>query len=72
MEKSAVTDFFLKYCEKNGIDIGEISEKTGIGREKLSENYKKPLSAEEFFELCIFLGIKPEQVQEAIKKTSHE
>ncbi|MBR5564561.1 MAG: hypothetical protein IKW08_00190 [Roseburia sp.] len=72
MEKSAVTEFFLKYFEKNRIDIEEISEKTGIKKEKLSENYRYPLTSEEFLELCFFLGIKPEEIREAIKRESYE
>lgn len=70
MEKSAVTEFFLKYFEKNGIDRKEISEKTGIEKETLSENYRRPLTSQEFLELCFFLGIKPEEVRDAIKKES--
>ena len=72
MRKSAVTEFFLKYFEKNRIDSEEISEKTGISKAKLNGNYKQSLSAEEFLELCFFLGIEPEQVREEIKKELHE
>ena len=71
MGKSAVTEFFLRYFEKNRINIEEISDITGIKKEKFSENYGKALSAEEFLKLCIFLKIKPEEVREAIKKV-HE
>ena len=72
MEKSAVTEFFLKYFEKNRINIEKISEKTGIEKEKLSENYTQPLTSEEFLELCFFLGIKPEVVREFVKKEFYE
>ena len=68
MEKSAVTEFFLKYFEKNRIDSEWISEEIGIEKEKLSKNYKKTLTAEEFLQLCFFLGIKPETVRESIQK----
>ncbi|MBR3769302.1 MAG: hypothetical protein IKL06_02100 [Lachnospiraceae bacterium] len=68
MEKSAVTEFFLEYFEKNRINTGEISEKIGIKKEKISENYGMPLSAEEFLKLCALLDIKPEEVREAIKE----
>lgn len=68
MEKSAVTEFFLQYFEKNRISMDEVSENTGIKKEKLSEGYRKPLSSEEFLELCVFLGVKPETVREFIKK----
>lgn len=66
MEKSKVTEFFLEYFEKNRINIKEISEKTGIGKEKLSREYKKPMTAEEFLKLCVFLKIEPEVVQASI------
>lgn len=67
MGKSRVTDFFLEYFEENGIDATLVSEKTGIKIEKLSENYRQTLSATEFFELCMFLQIEPECIQERIK-----
>lgn len=63
MEKSEVTEFFLEYFEKNRINISEISEKTGIKKEKLSRDYKKPMTAEEFLQLCVFLNIKPEVIR---------
>ncbi len=67
MNKSAVTDYFLDYFEKNRIDIKEISENTGIKIYKLSKEYKTPLSAEEFLRLCVLLGIKPEEIQKSIQ-----
>lgn len=72
MTKSAVTDFFLKYFEKQRINIAWISENTGIAMDKLSENYSEPLKAEEFLDLCVLLGIKPEEVWREIKKKSNE
>ncbi|MBR5127646.1 MAG: hypothetical protein IKU69_04370 [Roseburia sp.] len=68
MEKSAVTEFFLEYFEKHRINIGEISEKLGIEKERFSENYRKSLSADEFLRLCAWLNIKPEEVRDAIKR----
>ena len=41
MEKSDVTEFFLKYFEKNRINEVWISEKTGIDTAKLSKGYKE-------------------------------
>ena len=70
--KSDVTDFFLKYFEKNRIEVAWISEKTGIDVKKLSKNYTKPLEAEEFLELCVLLEMKPEEVWQEIKKKSNE
>ena len=67
MEKSAVTEFFLEYFEKNKINRVWISENTGIEIEKISENYRNPLTASEFLELCALLQIEPECIQEWIK-----
>lgn len=67
MEKSDVTDFFLEYFEKNGINKRWISENTGIEIEKISENYRQPLTATEFLELCMLLEIEPECIQKWIK-----
>jgi len=68
MGKSAVTDYFLKYFEENRINIGEISEKTGIKKHKLSKEYKTPLTAEEFLRLCIFLRISPEEIRKNMQR----
>lgn len=68
MDKSAVTDFFLEYFENNRMDIEKISEKTGIKTRKLSKDYKKPLTAEEFLRLCVFLGISPEEIRKSIQE----
>lgn len=66
MEKSAVTEFFLQYFKENKINKEWISEKTGIGIEKISENYRQTLTASEFLELCMLLEIQPECIQEWI------
>jgi len=68
MEKSAVTEFFLDYFEKNKIKKEWISEKIGILQEKISRDYKEPLIAEEFLRLCAFLDIQPEEVLIVIKR----
>ena len=68
MGKSAVTDYFLEYFEKNRIDINEISEKTGIKMGKLSKKYKTPLTAEEFLVLCVFLKISPEEIRKKLQR----
>lgn len=72
MGKSAVTEFFLEYFEKNRINKEYISENTGIEIAKISENYRQPLTATEFLELCMFLEIEPETVQKWIHKHSFE
>ena len=71
MEKSLVTEFFLKYFEENQINPEMISEKTGIEKEKLSENYRVPLTASEFLGLCMLLEIAPETVKEWVDKNSN-
>lgn len=68
MEKSDVTEFFLKYFEENKIEKQKISEETGIVEEKLSRKYQEALTAEEFLRLCVFLSIQPEEVLAAIRK----
>lgn len=68
MEKSGVTEFFIKYFEDNKIKKQWISEKTGIEEKKLSRDYKEALTAEEFLCLCALLSIQPEEVLAALKK----
>jgi len=72
MEKSAVTEFFLKYFKEKCISIEEISEKTGIDVLKFSGSYRQMLTATEFLELCVYLGITPEMVREGIKESDSE
>lgn len=67
MEKSNVTEFFIKYFEENKIEKLWISEKTGISKKKLSRDYKEALTAEEFLCLCALLSIQPEEVLAAMK-----
>ena len=67
MEKSAVMEFFLEYFEENKINRSWVSENTGIEIAKISDNYRQPLTASEFLELCMFLEIEPERIQEWIQ-----
>ena len=67
MEKSGVTEFFIKYFDDNEIKIKWISEKTGISKQKLTRGYKEALTAEEFLRLCALLSIAPEEVLAALK-----
>lgn len=67
MKKSAVTECFLKYFEKNRIKSVWISEKTGIPERKLKNGYEEPLTADEFLRLCQFLQIEPEDILCAIR-----
>lgn len=69
MEKSVVTEFFVKYFEDNKIEKQWISEKTGISKEKLTRDYKEALTAEEFLCLCALLSISPEEVLIVLKNS---
>ena len=62
MEKSRVTEYILTYMRENQITASELSEKTGIAEEKLCPDYKEPLLAEEFLELCVLLKLSPEEI----------
>ena len=66
MDLRKSSEFFLKYFEENGINVDEISEKTGIKKHKLSKEYKTPLTAEEFLRLCVFLQISPEEIRKKL------
>lgn len=54
MNKSRVTEYILAYMQEKGISASEISEQTQVPEEKLHPDYKEPLLAEEFLELCVF------------------
>ena len=60
MNKSRVTE--------KGISASEISEQTQVPEEKLHPDYKEPLLAEEFLELCVFLQLSPEAIAKTIRK----
>ena len=72
MKNSKVTDYMLNYMEKNKISIDQISEKTGISKEKLTKDYTEPLLAEEFLELCVALQLSPEKVRHEINLKKNE
>ena len=59
MNKSRVTEYIL---------ASEISEQTQVPEEKLHPDYKEPLLAEEFLELCVFLQLSPEAIAKTIRK----
>lgn len=67
MGSSKVTDYIIDYLEKNGIPAWEAAKIADIPREKLSRGYSEPLMADEFLELCVWLGIYPEEVAAAIR-----
>ena len=43
--------------QEKGISASEISEQTQVPEEKLHPDYKEPLLAEEFLELCVFFTV---------------
>lgn len=68
MNKSRVTEYILAYMQEKGISASEISEQTQVPEEKLHPDYKEPLLAEEFLELCVFLQLSPEAIAKTIRK----
>ena len=68
MNKSRVTEYILAYMQEKGISASEISEQTQVPEEKLHPDYKEPLLAEEFLELCVFLQLSPEASAKTIRK----
>lgn len=68
MVKSKVTDYIIGYLESYGIPAECVSKEVKVPQEKLKAGYQRPLSAEEFLELCVYLKIRPEDVWEAVNK----
>ena len=62
MGTSKVTDYMIEYIDKRQILAEQIEEELGILADKLRLGYEEPLWAEEFLELCVWLGIRPEEV----------
>ena len=58
----------IAYMQEKGISASEISEQTQVPEEKLHPDYKEPLLAEEFLELCVFLQLSPEAIAKTIRK----
>lgn len=63
MNKSRVTEYILAYMQEKGISASEISEQTQVPEEKLHPDYKEPLLAEEFLELCVFYSYHRKRLQ---------
>ncbi|MBO5069567.1 MAG: hypothetical protein J6C37_04315 [Roseburia sp.] len=68
MSKSLVTEYFITYFKKHHISPEETARALGIDVGKLTPGYREPLDAEEFLELCVYLGICPEQVAQGIRE----
>lgn len=71
MIKSAVTEFFIHFFKENEINTEEISLEIGIFEGKLQPDYKEPLTAEEFLQLCAYLRIPPEEIAAIIKQSKN-
>ena len=68
MSKSPVTEYMIAYLEENHVSPEDTARVLGIDEKKLKPDYPGPLDAEEFLELCVYLGICPEQVAQGIRK----
>ena len=66
MGTSKVTDYMTAYIDRMQISTVKIAEELGILEDKLHPGYEEPRWAEEFLELCVWLGIRPEEVAAAI------
>lgn len=66
MEKSMVTEYIIKYLTENHISAESVSADTEISVNKLKPGYTKPLLAEEFLDLCVYLKISPERISREI------
>jgi DNA-binding Xre family transcriptional regulator len=69
---SKVTDYMIRYLEKNGITPQQIELETGISAKKVTKGYQKPLDAEEFLTLCAHLQLSPEDVLRGIRSEKSE
>ncbi len=72
MEKSRVTEYMICYIRKNRISKEWISEKTGIPKQKLQQNYEEPLGADEFLRLCVVLNLTPEKIASDLRQGKYE
>lgn len=53
--------YILRYIEERKVSMDKVKEDTGIDLEKLKEK-EMELTASEFFELCVYLSLSPEDV----------
>lgn len=72
MSKSLVTEYLIAYFKQHHISPEETASALGIDERKLKPDYVKPLEAEEFLELCVYLGISPEHVARKIRENCEQ
>ena len=53
--------------QEQNVLVQKIALELGIKEEKLREGYEEPLDAGEFLELCVKLGLRPEDISAAIR-----
>ena len=52
----------IEYISENGIDSQKVSTDTGVPFGKLSDDSNSDINAQELCELCMYLGIRPEDL----------
>ncbi len=57
--------YLLEHISNHNISVEQIEKDTGINIENMVRQ-KKELSAGDFLELCLYLGITPEEVGDQI------
>lgn len=57
--------YLLDYILKNDISVEKIQKEVGLNIVSICEK-KKELSADEFVQLCMYLGINPDDVMGSI------
>lgn len=67
MKEFSVTEYMIHYMEQNHMESKKVASETGISKEKLTKGYQEPLFADEFLTLCVYFGIRPEEVAKAMK-----
>lgn len=68
MKQTRVTEYLIEYLKDCHISPETVSAATGIDAYKLKDGCLRPLTAEEFLELCVYLKIRPEDVWAAVKR----
>lgn len=54
--------YLLDYMTSRSISVEQVESDTGINMKGLSDG-KKDLMADEFLQLCVYLGVRPEDIQ---------
>ena len=54
--------YLLDYMMSRSITMEQVESDTGINMREFSDG-KKDLMADEFLQLCVYLGVRPEDIQ---------